>query len=211
VCLVAAAAWLRAQPAGAQEAVIVPVPAEELTSDVVLRAAPGEGQLVISRRFGDPDLGTETYEAFCMTPCRLRLPAGEHVFLAGDSHEFTVRSTGGNQQWLLEDDNVAGIVAGAIMTFAGPLGILPFGMLMGTIDEDLTDYGWGIIGAGAAVGLAGILIWVTSYGSAELVDPDDSPAAAGRRASGTTILPTVFAAPDERGRTAWGFGLTLAL
>jgi hypothetical protein len=188
------------------------------TTEVVIRSVEGEPSLPISVEHTGPapDPDEDGYDRLCMTPCMLQLPPGEYELLAGDHRTFEIIANGGTQEWEVEDDSLAGIIAGATLTFVGPLAIALPGMGLLTIDwgdyEHSRALGYSFIGVGAALGVLGMLLWVESTGASDLVSSsdDDSPVL-GLNLGDTVLVPSIAVAPDDQGNLAFGLGFALTL
>jgi hypothetical protein len=159
------------------------------------------------------------------------VPNGMHEFMAGDHRTFQVYALGGVQRWRVEDNNQAGIVAGAIMTGLG--GLVPllawsiagfedpmagvsdsydgyeydsYGFGLGSSAEDDANALYAVTGIGAGTFALGLLIWILSYGSAEQEAVGDGYLPVGQ---GIGVQPSVFTAEDGLGGRLWGLGLGL--
>ncbi len=162
------------------------------------------------------------YEPLCVTPCTIDIENGMYDFMAGGHRTFQVYAIGGVQYWSVEDNNMAGIIAGSVMTGLGGVTTLVGGIMSGDDSSDSYDsysydsydeYGIGhddvnpgyvVLGVGAGVASLGLLIWLFSYGSAEQTSPTEGfiPVA-----EGVGILPTVYSNQGTAGDREWGLGL----
>jgi hypothetical protein len=156
----------------------------------------------------DPEV--EDYVQICATPCTVRAPNGIYEFMAGAHRTFTVYASGGVQDWLVEDNNLGGIIAGSVLTGVGGIGVLVSGVVAAmphfywTDDDAKETYTALGITAGACV--LGLVIWLASYGTSEQFRADRGYIDVG---GGVGLLPTLFTAQNDAGDREWGLGLGL--
>jgi hypothetical protein len=201
------------------------------TTELTFRSGNDE-ELIISRLNEDPD--NWEYEPVCRTPCAVRVPAGIYEFMAGNHRTFTVVAEGGTQEWVVEDNNMAGIVAGAVLTGLGP-GLPAVTIVVRAIVMLFVIWGCGpdperdpaeyhtpdrclffnedmitsLIVAGSIGGAmltAGLGTWLSSYGYAERTAASAGTIALGRN---VRLLPGLFAYENASG--GHDMGLSLAL
>jgi hypothetical protein len=184
--------------------------------------AGGEEQLVISRY--DPGVDDGTWTPVCMTPCSTIVGPGVYEFMAGDHRTFTVVADGGVQRWVVEDNWLGGIIAGAVLTGLGPLlppvfmafrGILLLFTFFGCVGNSdwCVFFNDGMVtalivagGIGGAMLVAGVPLWVSSYGRADRVAVTPGEVALVPRLS---FSPGLFAYENRSGGHNLGLNLTL--
>jgi hypothetical protein len=210
-----------ALPAVPPPVAVIPVPAAPPPPPVPtteLHFASGDDdEYVISVYREEP---TWDYEPLCVTPCTLDIENGMYDFMAGGHRTFRVYAIGGVQYWSVEDNNMAGIVAGSVLTGLGGLTTLVGGIMSGAESDSSYDsydsydsYGTGsddvnpgyaVLGVGAGVGALGLVIWLCSYGFAEQTSQTEGfiPVA-----DGVGILPTVYSNQGTSGDREWGLGV----
>ena len=164
----------------------LPVLDESGSTTVEFRSDTGEPQNISLYTEGEDE--SWDHQPMCETPCALRLPSGTHELMAGAHRTFTIVADGGTQAWRVEDNNLQGIIAGAVLTRLGPL--LPPLFLVGRFFHLLFGGWWACQGdgceffsdemntalivagsLGGAMLLVGLPVWLSSYGSAERFDP----------------------------------------
>jgi hypothetical protein len=196
-------------PAPAPAVAMAPMPAapagtlvgaEGLTELDFVSRDPSE-PLIISYYNEDPSV--EDYVPVCVTPCAMQIPNGMYEFMAGRHRTFTVFAAGGLQHWRVDDNNLGGIITalGGITAIAG---IASVG-LTSDIGGD-REPAYTVLGVGAGVTVLGLVIWLCSYGSAEMVQDSGGYIPVG---NGVGLLPSVFMAQNEAGGRDWGLGLAL--
>lgn len=118
-----------------------------------------------------PGMRPESAKPLCETPCRVRVPNGEHTFLAG-TNRFDLTATGGVEIWDVEDESSGKFWGGVALVSIGITGILVGGTVLGFAFLDEPDSvpmiqgGSAGLALGVAATVAGGLLWSWSYGSA---------------------------------------------
>ena len=214
------------------------LPATAAAQPVEDAESPGPSETVLLFHAGDEDDGplpisilsrlpdqTEEYQEVCSTPCSYRVPNGAYQFLVGQRRSFEVTADGGVQLWRLADNSLGRIIAGAAMLGVGAGAFLPLGLGIVGGTDGFTDglsgdfyvamlqvFGWCAIVLGAAVGVAGAIVWSTAYGYDEMVllDPSSTPTLAPSVAL-PPVLPSLLAGRSPDGHDFFGLALTLTL
>lgn len=179
-----------------------------------------DDQYVISVYDESPEVSD--YQAKCMTPCVLLVANGTYNFMVGRHRTFDVIALGGVQYWRVEDNNLGGIITGAILTGLG--GVVAFGGVLALgLESDQPSYdsydgyytssnahertaAWTTLGLGLGAVAVGLTVWLLSYGVSR---QEQAPAGYIPVADGLGVLPTLFAGQGAAGDRELGLGLAL--
>ncbi len=118
-----------------------------------------------------PGAQPDVAKPLCETPCRLQLPNGYYMFLAG-GYQFELTAAGGVQAWDVEDESWGKFFGGVTLVSLGICGVLAGGMVLGFAFLDdpystaMVRGGSAGLVVGAVATVVGGLLWSWSYGTA---------------------------------------------